>query len=453
MAFELELPAVYLDPVLLDPTPARPALLNRDPEPDDVAVPISSAVRLDVTDVGADGIDLAGTRVFLGEELAFEAGAFMPGFGGAFSGFSAPQPDTLRVVIHPLAPFSSLEQVTVRVVSQTVGGGFSLDQSWTFQCEDLTAPRLVGAQARELKRIRVSFDEPVKQVDPAAADDALNPACYSFARTSVPAVEARATKIESVSASSVDVLTDVELTPGASYRLSVEGIVDLPGNVVATPDNVADFTAFVPARPARRRLELYQLLPAMNRREDETSDLRRFLLCLQEVTDLLLADIDRFTDILDPDVAAEGFADLMLVDLGNPFPFDLSLVDKRRLLNVLVGMFREKGTSVGIKNAIRFFLGLEVIVGEYTGEALVLGESVLGEDWVLGPSGDFSPYAFELVVPRALAAEERRRIRSIVDYMKPAHTHLVRVTEPEIPEVLDHLELGLSELGETWVLH
>ncbi len=453
MAFELELPAVYLDPVLLDPTPARPALLNRDPEPDDVAVPITATVCLDVTDVGADGIDLASTRVFLHGQLAFEAGTFSPGFDGALSAHSSPQPDTLRVVVHPATPFASLQQVTVRVVAQTVGGNFSLDQTWTFQCEDLTAPRVVGAQARELKRIRVSFDEPVKQADPASVDDALNPSLYSFARTSVPAVEVQAIAVESVSASSVDVITDVDLTPGASYRLSVEGVVDVPGNPVAAPDNVADFRAFTPAQPARRRLDLYQLLPTMNRREDETGDLRRFLLCLQEVTGLLLADIDRFTDILDPDVAAEGFADLMLVDLGNPFPFDLSLVDKRRLLNVLVGMFREKGTSVGIKNAIRFFLGLEVIVGEYTGEALVLGESLLGEDWVLGPSGDFSPYAFELVVPRSLTAEERRRIRSIVDYMKPAHTHLVRITEPEIPEVIDHLELGLSELGETWVLH
>ena len=54
---------------------------------------------------------------------------------------------------------------------------------------------------------------------------------------------------------------------------------------------------------------------------------------------------------------------------------------------------------------------------------------------------------------RALATEERRRLRTIVDYMKPAHTHFARLVEPLIPEVLDHLELGLSELGETWLLH
>jgi phage tail-like protein len=301
--------------------------------------------------------------------------------------------------------------------------------------------------------VRVSFDEPVKQLDAAAGNDALNPALYAFTRLSAPAVDAEAALVEPVTDSAVDVLTDTELTPGGSYRVTVRDVVDLFGNPVAAPDDRAEFLGFVPARPARRRFDLYQLLPAMNRREDETGDLRRFLACLQEVTDLLVHDVDRFTDVLDPDLAPEGFLELMLLDLGSPFPFDLSLVDKRRLLNVLVAIYREKGTAVGIKNAIRFFLGLEVEVVAYSGEALVLGESLLGEDWVLGPAGSFAAYSFEIVVPRALATEERRRLRAIVDYMKPAHTHLARIVEPEIPEIIDHLELGLSELGETWVLH
>jgi phage tail-like protein len=256
-----------------------------------------------------------------------------------------------------------------------------------------------------------------------------------------------------VTDSAVDLLTDTELTPGASYRVVVHGVADPFGNVIAPPFGSAELTGFVPPRPARRRFDLYQLLPALNRREDDTGDLRRFLACLQEVTDLLVHDVDRFTDILDPDLAPEPFLDVMLVDLGNPFPFDLLAADKRRLLNVLVAVYREKGTAVGIKNAIRFFLGLEVEIVAYSGEALVLGESLLGENWILGPAGSFAAYSFEVVVPRALALEERRRLRAIVDYMKPAHTHLARIVEPEIPEVIDHLELGLSELGETWVLH
>jgi phage tail-like protein len=159
---------------------------------------------------------------------------------------------------------------------------------------------------------------------------------------------------------------------------------------------------------------------------------------------------DTLRVVVDP---VAPYVDLMLLDLGNPFPLDLSLVDKRRLLNVLLGIYREKGTASGIKNAIRFFLGLEVEIVTYTGEALVLGESLLGEDWVLGPAGSFAAFAFEVLAPRALTAEERRRVRAIVNYMKPAHTHLARLVEPAIPEVIDHVELGLSELGETWVLH
>lgn len=452
MAFELEIPAVYIDAVLLDPTPTTPVVINRDPEPSEVQVPIDAAITIDVSDLGTAGIDVGATQVFVAGVLAFSGGVFQPGFTGAQSNATSPQPDTLRIVVDPLAPFESLQEVSVRVVTQTVGGASQLDTSWSFFCEDLTAPHVVAAQARELKRVRVSFDENVRQESALASDDALNPTLYALERVSAPAVQATVVGVEPVTNSSVDLLTDLELTPGALYRVTVTGVLDLFGNAVVAPSNMADFVGFVPTRPARRRLDLYQLLPMLNRREDQTGDLRRFLLCLQEVTELLLADVDRFTDILDPDIAPEAFVDVMLGDLGNPFPFDLSLADKRRLLNVLVAVYREKGTGVGIKNAIRFFLGLEVDIQSYAGEGLILGDSFLGEDWILGASGAFSAFAFDVITPRALTTEERLRVRIIVDYMKPAHTHF-RVVEPVIPEFIDHLELGLSELGETWLLH
>ena len=258
---------------------------------------------------------------------------------------------------------------------------------------------------------------------------------------------------ESVTGSALDLLTNVPLTPGASYRVDVDGVVDASGNVIGAPDGSAIFTGFVPPRPSSRAFDLYRFLPELNRREDETGDLRRFLACLQEVTDLLLHDIDCFPDLLDPDLAPEPVLDLMLGELGNPFAFDLSVVDKRRLLNVLVAMYREKGTARGIVNAIRFFLRLEVQITAYAGEALTLGESLLGDDWVLGPSSSFAALAFEVTSPRVLTAEERRRLRQIVEYLKPAHTHFARLVEPVPPEVVDHLELGLSELGERWELH
>ena len=450
---EVELPAFYADFVLLDPTPSRPAVLSRDPEPNEVEVPIGSAVAFDLTDVGPAGIDAAATQVFVAGVLAFAGGTFQPGFDGPGSSAGAPQADTLRLVIAPSAPFASLEHVTVRVVTQTVGGVFALDTAWAFDCEDLTAPRVVAAQARELKRVRVSFDERVKQATGADGDDALNPTNYTLARLSRAAVDARILGVEAATMSAVDLLSDLELTPGASYRVDVVRVVDAFGNAILAPDNTAGFTGFIPPRPSSRAFDLYSLVPEINRREDDTGDLQLFLACLQEVSDLLLYDIDTFTDILDPDLAPEWALNLMLGELGNPFPFDLSISDKRRLINVLVAIYREKGTSAGITNAIRFFLGLEVDISAYSGEALVLGESLLGVDWILGPSGPFSAYAFEVIAPRALETEERRRLEQIVNYMKPAHTHFVRLVEPAPPEIIDHIELGLSELGDTWILH
>ncbi len=318
---------------------------------------------------------------------------------------------------------------------------------------EVAALRVVGAQARELARVRVSFDHEVQQVDAAGADDALNPARYALTRLSAPAVEAAVFAVEPVTSSAVDLVTDIPLTPAASYRVDVEGVADVSGGVIGAADGAAVFTGFVPSRPANRVFDLYRFLPEINRREDETGDLQQFLACLQEVTDLVLVDIDRFTDILDPDLAPEPFVDLMLGELGDPFAFDLSTVDKRRLLNVLVAMYREKGTAPGIVNAVRFFLGLEVQITAYSGEALTLGDSLLGEDWVLGPSSLFAALAFEVVSPRLLSTEERRRLRQIVDYLKPAQTHFARLVEPVPPETVDPVELGQSELGESWLLH
>ena len=176
-------------------------------------------------------------------------------------------------------------------------------------------------------------------------DDALHPARYVLTRLSAPAVDASVIGVEVVTSSAVDLLTDVPLTPGASYRVDVAGVVSALGVPTRAPGSSATFTAFVPPRPANRGFDLYRFLPELNRREDSTGDLRRFLACLQEVTDLIVHDIDQFTDILDPDLAAEPVLDLILGELGNPFAFDFSVADKRQLLNVLVAMYREKGTA------------------------------------------------------------------------------------------------------------
>lgn len=453
MAFyTTELGAFYVDAIELLAVSDRPYLINRWPEPDSTDAPRAAPIELELTDVVGAGIDLAATQVYVGGVLAFDAGSFEAGFSGSYS---VPFPETLRIVIEHAADFESLEEVEVQVISDVSGGGFAFDQTYSFVAEDYSAPKLVAASAKTHKTVRLSFDEPVKQTDAEDPADALYPGAYTFASETVPSVVVTAVAVESVSATSVDVLLDIELTPGALYTVTAAGLTDLFGNAIVPPDDSASFTGFYCERPAQRDFSIWKLFPEINRTEDDTGDLRRFADCLQEATDVdVLCEMDRWPTILDPDLAPESFVDLQLADLGNPFSFELELVDKRRLLSVLVTAYQQKGTGVGIINLVRFFLGLEVTITEYNGEELGLGDWELGVDWDLAVDTSRARYTFNVNSDTVLTAEQRSRIRELARYMKPAHTHLGLIVEPgDEPEEPDHWEIGISELGSDSDLH
>jgi phage tail-like protein len=442
----LELPALYVDSAALVATTPRLVLVNRDPSPGETAVPIDATLALELVDTGLDGVHRASARVWVDGVLAFEGGApseIAAAFAGPLAGV-VQTADTLRVVLHPVVPLVSLATVHVRVLAQTVGGVASLDEVYSFVVEDRTAPRVVGAQALAQKTVRVAFDELV--LVPPGASFVLTP-------RSAPAVPVAVSGVK-VDGSVVVLTLDTEMTPDVLHEVVAAGVTDRFGNAVLGPYDRASFAGFRPARPPNRRFDLWQMLPKHNRRDDLTGDLKRFIACLQEVTELLLADVDRWSDIFDLERASEGFVDLILRDLGNPFPFELDSMSKRRLASVLVEMYQQKGTARGIQNAVRFFLGIDIsAITPFNADTLFLGESELGVDWVLGPSDRFARYAFNVEVARILAARERQQLRAIVEYLKPAHTHFVDLVEPVPPVLPNHWELGLSDLGETTDLH
>ncbi|MDP1916412.1 MAG: phage tail protein [Myxococcales bacterium] len=438
----LELPRLQVESVALITSAARLLLINRDPAPNDEGVPIDSLLSLELVDAGPDGIDRASTRIWVDGVLAFD-GNLTPAFAGPL-GSAIQTTDTLRIVLHPGQFLASLATVAVHVVTRTLGGAHALDETYRFTVEDRTAPRLVSAQAVAQKQVRLVFDEPVAL--PSTATVQLTP----VGAPAVPLVVV-ATQVDG---NAVLVALDTEMTPDVEHEVQARGVTDLAGNPVLSPFDRVRFTGFRAPRPQSRRFELWQMLPKHNRREDTTGDLFRFIACLQELTDLLLADVDRWPDIFDLERGPESFLELILQDLGNPFPFELDVLGKRRLAAVLVEMYRQKGTVQGIKNAVRFFLGIDIIaITAFNADTLVLGESLLGVDWVLGPSDRFAKYAFNVVVARILAATERKQLRAIVEYLKPAHTHFVDLVEPFPPVIPDHWELGLSDLGETTDLH
>lgn len=442
----VELPALYVDTVSLFAETRRPLLLNRAPGPGEAVVPIDSALELEVVDVGTDGIARAATRVWVDSVLAFEGGASVEvqtGFAGPLAEVRQTA-DTLRVVLHPAVSLASQATVSVRVVSATAGGEHLLDEAYTFTVEDRTAPHLIGAQALAPKSVRLAFDEDVR-VPPSAR--------FTFTARSAPAVPVAALDA-AVDGPLVHLALDTEMTPDVVYEVHVEGVTDAHDNPVLAPCHRATFAGFRPARPPSRSFQLWDMLPRHNRRDDVTGDLLRFISCIQEVTDLLLADLDAFPNIFDLERAPEAFLDAILEDLGNPFAFELDVLARRRLAAILVDMYRQKGTALGLRNAIRFFLGIEVrAISPFASDTLALGESELGIDWVLGPSERFARYAFNVEVERLLSPAERQRLRTLVEYLKPAHTHFIDLVEPLLPIPPEHWELGLSALGETTTLH
>ena len=453
--YEVELPGVYIDAIVPDASDKTPSLINRDPEPLELAVPLNSLVTFEVADYTGTGIDTAATDVYVNDELAISGGVFQTGWDGAASATSNPQADVLRVVIEPETPFAPLTAITVRIVTAVSGGGASLDTSYTFTTEDTIAPVVVSAQATGQRTVRVVFDEPVLQEDASGGNDALNPALYTFeVIAGAPAVPIVAESVQAVSGTTIDITLDWEMTPGATYSLSVASVADLVGNAVTPPLNAASFAGYQRAVPEGRSFLLLDMLPRMNIAEDTSGDLTKFILCFQEVVDLMLGTIDDWTDILDFETADESWVDLMLEGMGNPFPFDLTLDDKRRLLRSLVSIYRKKGTKPGILAAIRFFLGIEVDVIYPAYEGLGLGDAEIGESFILGSSFLYDRFSFKVVSPISLSTEQNAQMTYLAKYMKASREHLVGIVEPSAPPAEpDHLELGYSKLGSEWILH
>jgi phage tail-like protein len=442
MSVEWPLPEIALERIAATVEAERLVVANRDPVPDEVAVPLWPVITFRVFDLGPSRPDLAQTRVWIDGQLAFDA-AVLPAFANSDFYYDV-DADSLAIWLRRNTPFESEQAVEVRVETRTLDGTASLEGTWSFGIEDRTAPTPVSAIATYTTTVRVSFDEDV--VAPATV------ATLTIEPLTAPAVSAAV-----VSASAVGSALNLEvtppLTPGARYRVHLTGVTDVSGNPVLAPADVIEFDAFRPQQPAARRFDLWTMLPAYARRMDETGDLARFIACLQELVDGLLVDIDRFADVADIERAPAPFVDLLLADLGNPFHFDLDTLGKRRLAAVLVQMYQQKGTAVGIRNAVRFFVGVEVTaITPFAAVGFELGEAELGVDWILSPSGRFARYAFDVHVAVVLTTEQRRQIRALVEYLKPAHTHFIELVEPTLMLEAGDWLLGVSEVGDGSVL-
>jgi phage tail-like protein len=178
-------------------------------------------------------------------------------------------------------------------------------------------------------------------------------------------------------------------------------------------------------------------VPPENLEEDSTRDLERFLRVIDEPLQLLLYDIDRFSDILDIDLVDNSDLDALLAHLGNPFSFAVSLSDdeKRRLASVLVEAYKKKGTESGLENLVNYVLGITIDIQpakDVSGQ-WILGTGKLGSTTVLGPGLSYLLYSFDVEVTApitGLTAQQRLRLIEMIEWGKPSHTHFNNLIEP-----------------------
>lgn len=446
------LPGVYIEQMLAPEVVANDLLVtNRFPAPASTNIPNTlPTIDFRLADVAGTGIDLALLNVAVDGVAVITAGVVQfPWQGSITSGVGPSALDTDVVLTVPATnlPYESEQTVVVNVTSALTGPVSAIDETWAFDAADTIAPSVQSANMISKDTLRVSFNDDV--LLDATTNGALNAANYSTIRISVPAVTLDVVSVAAVpgTANAVDVTFNWESTIGAIYTIIVQDVQDAGGNILDPVGQQLRFTGFVPPRPRGRRFELLDFVPDMNIAEDATAaqgadpnkpgtgELRKFLMVLQDVLDLLLCQSDRWTDIIDIDLAPEPFLDAILQDLGNPFAdciADLVADDKRRLARVLISIYKEKGTDVGVINAIRFFIGVETTLDVINCRQFwQLDVSLLGIDTILAP-GVGSPlwYSFYVVSPIVLTDEQRERILCIALYMKGVQEHVLGIIEP-----------------------
>ncbi len=298
-----------------------------------------------------------------------------------------------------------------------------------------TAAELPGSGAGEVAFVKSLDLRHVWVQFTAGVDDAaLIPELYTFVAQSVPSfnptvLSARFINSKGVVHNSlVELYTENCLSPWLEYRLYI-------GAFTGVPAANALFTAFTPNWPPSRSMVLWDFVPAINKAEDDSEHLERFILCIQDQLDTTLTQIDNWVNILDPDFAPEPFLDLMLLDLGNPFAFELlTEADKRLLIKSLVLIYQLKGTDRGILAAVRFFMGFEAQISLFRESGSLLGSNavpidLLDDSFVLGGGG---PFDFALTVAtteepgRALTELEQSRISKLVDVVKPVMAQFLK---------------------------
>ena len=459
--YEAELPGCAVDAVIADDTGVELEIINRNPEPEETGVAVAGPFLFHLeSSLGSADPDINRTTVTVDGVVVCLNGTFQAGWTS--SSRTATASDGWAFELVPTTPLSPSATHTIAVMSALIGGpDAQLSASWSFSTVDTVAPTVTEAYALREKQVRVTFSETVVQADATAENDALNPANYTIELVGGwPAVTPSVVSVETDGLDRVILTFDVHMTRRATYWVTVSNVEDLHDNEVADPTNTALFIGYSFPAPSDRDFDLYQKWVTADQKAQDAAqhtngdpgDLKILFMIWQEPIDLLLGIIDKLSDIYDPDLAPEAFVDLMLIEMGNPFDFPLSEIEKRKLVQILVPIYQSKGTGPGIVDAIRLFMGIEVTLNVYAWSPVGLDEAHFDVDWILGSSDPQDLLTFQVLIPQVLTSAERSKMSQIIDYMMDAREFFV-LLEPADIVTPDHWQMNYSQFDVNTLLH
>lgn len=200
------------------------------------------------------------------------------------------------------------------------------------------------------------------------------------------------------------------------------------------------------------RWDAYRFLIKPWRDSDVSGTLERFVGAIQQAWESTQGSIDAIGDLSDVDSIPDAFLTYLKWHVGwtkelDAITRDLTPDELRKLIGVSASMWKQKGTQRGLKSAIRFLTGAEIIIWNWFMFRWVAGVGNLwltltrGDSWAVGSDyGDADEY-LSLAFIKDAAGLNRQLIRDIINLNRPAN----EVYQLLYVDFIDEFESGLGQ--------
>ena len=172
-------------------------------------------------------------------------------------------------------------------------------------------------------------------------------------------------------------------------------------------------------------MNLLNELPEFYKEEEETV---KFIEIFEDIATIIESDIEKWTDILDPDTAEEKYLDEMLYEINWTLPFlDEPVTTKKKIVKIGLLIYQYKGVTDGIRFVIQYLLGIPVdkiiIYEPYEYYWQINSNYGLGRNTRLGSKcNPNNIYWNKVEIYEDISSSVEEFVRSVIDYMKCSHT-------------------------------